>query len=109
MQARFDASTANAAQLAAQRDELFYGLPPAGKDAQGKLALWALGVPGVQSEELDKVIVDERVQFELRQTPVDALGLIHAAESASIRAGGRIYDALRQPFEKLLLMSALGG
>jgi hypothetical protein len=108
VQARFDVHTATAAQLAQQRDQLYAGLPPSGRDAQGKLALWALGVGGVTGEELDKVILDDRVQWELRQTPVDPLGLTHAAESASIASGGRIYDALRQPFEKLLLLSALG-
>ena len=55
------------------------------------------------------VIVDQRVQWELKQTPVDAVGLMQAAESASIGHGGKIYDALRQPFEKLMLMSALNG
>src|SRR5688572_15934796 len=90
------------------RDDLYRQLPASGRKAQGALALWALGVPGVSGEELDKVITHERVQWELKQSPVDAVGLSDAVSSAAAETGGwKIYDALHQPREKLLLIMAI--
>lgn len=100
-----------AGQLAqADRDQMYQALPESGKRAQGGFALWAFGVPGVKREEVDGVIADERVQWELRQQPVDAVELMRAIESAAMKVGAyKIYDALRQPVEKLMLMSVVRG
>lgn len=82
------------------RDTLYESLPPTGKDAQGKLALWALA-NGASNAELEEVLADSRVQFELKQTPVDGVGLSQAVGRVYPDSGARIRDAMFQPVEKL--------
>jgi hypothetical protein len=89
---------------------MFAALPASGKAAQGSFALWAFGVPGVKAEQVDGIIAHERVQGELRESPIDPVHFIRAVEEAAMQLGHyNVYDALRQPMEKLLLMSALRG
>jgi hypothetical protein len=92
----------------AERDRLYEALPAAGKKAQGGFALWAFGVDGVKREEVDGIIADARVQAEFRAEPIDSVYLVRAIEEAAMDLGAyKIYDALRQPIEKLMLMSVL--
>jgi hypothetical protein len=102
MQRAFDVRTASPARLATERDRLSQALPSAGRMAENGISIWLMGVPAVQPEEIAKVLIDERVQRELRQTPVDAVALGRALQSASQGAGGRIYDALKQPHELMM-------
>lgn len=120
MHTGFDVRTASTQQLAQQRDQLYAALPPAGQKAQGMLALWAAGVGGVTSEELDKVILDDRVQGELRQTPVDAVGLttggrdrLHRQRRSALRrapqADGEADASRRAPLSSLDLLGLRTG
>jgi hypothetical protein len=101
----------DAAQITREeRDRMFNALPASGKDAQGGFALWAFGVPGVKGEQVDAIIANDRVQMELRESPIDPVELTRAIESAALQVGaGNVYDALRQPMEKLMLLGALRG
>ena len=89
---------------------MFAALPASGRAAQGSLVLWALGVPGVEREQVDGIIAHERVQGELRESPIDPVYFVRAVEDAAMQLGHfNVYDALRQPMEKLMLMSVLRG
>lgn len=95
-------------ELAQRRDEAYRALPKAGRDAQGKLVLFAAAAK-VTSEEIDQVILDDGVQWELTQTPVDARGLMQAVESASLKsAAGALYGALANPEDQFMFLSLIG-
>ncbi len=84
-------------------------LPPAGQRAHRLLVMWAasLDVPPA-AEELDRVITQGRVQLELRQVELDALGLVDAAQRAALECGAaQVSAALRAPYSRSLLLMAL--
>lgn len=95
------------------RERLAATLPPAGQRAQGLLVMWAAALDAPPpSEELDRVITQGRVQLELRQPVLDALGLVDAAQRAAQRAAHEcgaplVSAALRAPYSRSLLLMAL--
>ena len=91
------------------RERLAATLPPAGQRAHRLLVMWAasLDVPPA-AEELDRVITQGRVQLELRQVELDALGLVDAAQRAALECGAaQVSAALRAPYSRSLLLMAL--
>jgi hypothetical protein len=70
------------------------------------LVLWLAG-SGIDQNTTDAIVNDSRVQWELTQKPIDALGLYEATQSAATKHGENAFpgDYARTKLEFLTLFS----